>query len=123
MDEDEWEEPENLQSVRRDVAGGGTTPMGTPRRTPVDSIYGKGAVDPAEKQWEPSAEERRAARGEKAPEDTPFDWKAEMRKDGKEMMYRADGRKQTGRGRGRGESVSELFPCMVACKALEWWCS
>lgn len=97
MDESEWDEPEALQSVRRP----GSTPMATPGRTPMESIYGRGSSDPAEKAWEEEPRRRREG-GEW--EDEGFDWRSEMRRDGREAAYKADRRKQTGRRRGEAQT-------------------
>ena len=106
MDESEWDEPENLQSVRRPSdAGPGSTPLATPRRTPSASIYGKSSADPAEKAWEVDERRARGERGQGGVEETPFDWKAAMREDGREAAYKADRRKPAGRGRKAGEGV------------------
>lgn len=114
MDEDEWEAPENLQSVRRSGGGrergreGGTqgaTPLPSPRPTPSDSLYGRTPVDPAEAAWETEQRDRgRGWEGEKEEGgETPFDWRAAMRQDGREAAYFADGRKGEGNGdAGRG---------------------
>lgn len=95
--------------MRRSGSSGvtpGSTPLASPRATPSDSLYSRGSLDPAEKVWE--AEDRakvRAGGGGNVVEDTPFDWKAAMRQDGREAAYRADGRKQPGAGRRKSHYV------------------
>ena len=112
MDEDEWEEPESLQSVRRAVTGSrdsgrtpGATPLPSPRATPSDSIYGRGSNDPAERAWEADerpGRDRHDRPSTTAGRDTPFDWKKAMREDGREAAYAADRRRPEGNGGGRG---------------------
>jgi ABC-type glutathione transport system ATPase component len=107
LDEDEWEEPESLQSVRRAGSGAtpGATPLASPRATPSDSIYGRASVDPAERAWEASEAERRKAAGADGGgwgDDTPFDWRAAMREDGRDAAYRHDRRRHQQQGGGGG---------------------
>jgi len=121
MDEDEWEAPESLQSVRRwggrEGATPGATPLASPspRATPSDSVYGRASIDPAEVAWE--AEQRDRGRGREGRKEggreeggeTPFDWRAAMREDGREAAYFADGRRGGDRNGGsrRGRSGRE----------------
>lgn len=115
LDEDEWEAPENLQSVRRPSLTPGATPLASPRATPRASLYGRPSDDPGEAAWE--VEERREGRrGDRgtgsesirpAVPETPFDWRAAMREDGREAAYVADGRKPGGPDARPGSSLRQ----------------
>lgn len=115
LDEDEWEAPESLQSVRRGATTPGATPLASPRSTPSDSIYGRASADPTERAWEASeAEQRKAAgagAGQEVGGDTPFDWRAAMREDGRDAAYRHDrrrgGQSSSQRGGGRRRAVED----------------